>query len=159
MAFTNLNANGRRVTATYRIFGRPHICAYCGETADTIDHAVPQWLAQQNVAIAKLYTLVAVHSCLNCNVLAGGVVDKTFTARRARIAKKLKRRAGSVLRTVLHTEQEISEIGPGLRDMIEDTNAKAALVRWRLRVLTDPNLPPGIPDDLFQPADDPLKTP
>ena len=150
MAFSNVNVDGRRVTATYRLFGQPHVCAYCGEPADTIDHAVPQWLAQGNLAIAKRYTLVAVHCCKNCNVLAGKEVDKTFTARRARIAKKLKRKSKAVLQTALHTEKEIAELGRGLREMIEDTNAKASLIRWRLRVLTDPNLPPGIPDDLWQ---------
>lgn len=137
------------VTPTYIHHGPIYTCAYCGETADTVDHTVPQWLVRGNVALIQRYAFVLVAACMQCNMFAGRVVDNTFTQRRARVAKILRRKAAKVLRTGYFDPEDIEEMGHGLKTMVQQAAFAADAVKTRLRRLECPTLPEGIPDGLW----------
>ena len=151
MATPSLPEHLRRVAPAYSFAGPSHVCAYCGQPADTNDHTVPQWLVNGNAKLARRYLFVVVRSCFHCNVLAGRKVDKTFLGRRRRIAEALRRKAHRLLQTAYYDREEVATFGPGLRPMIVEAMAKAEVVRRRLRMLESILLPDGVPNDLWQP--------
>lgn len=133
----------------YFLCGAPYVCAYCGDAADNIDHCVPSSFVSGNIALTMRYHFVKVHSCSECNLMAGAQVDATFIERRRRIAKAVRKRYGKELQTGHWPQDELDDLGYALRSSIEVAQAVADRVRQRLRRLDNPLPPDGVPDDLF----------
>jgi hypothetical protein len=139
---------GQPSEAVYRLFGPRYQCAYCGDPADNIDHTTPRWFVKNNPELIKRFGLVKVHSCWECNNLAGKIVDRTWQLRKRRIARAVRKRHFRILQTASWTPEEIGELGPLLRQYIGQSDAAADRVRKRLRVLDHVWWPEDVPSDL-----------
>ena len=142
----------------YRFLGPRHRCAYCGELSDTIDHTTPRWFVDGNTMLLQRYWIFKVSACLSCNVLAGDVVDRTFYARKRRIAGKLFRRGRRLLQTADWPEEDLEELGYGMRVFCEQSHQAATVLRRRLRFLADPGWPHDVPFELQVPLIPPAET-
>lgn len=132
----------------YQLFGPKHQCAYCGDLADTIDHTTPRWFVNGNYELIKRFGLVKVYSCMECNLMAGKVIDRDWPARKRRIAKAIRKRYFRVLQTASWGEDELAELGPNLRVYVNQSDQVAENVRRRLRVLDDAYWPTDVPVEL-----------
>ncbi len=135
----------------YRFAGVPHVCAYCGEPADTIDHAVPRWFVAGNVRLIERCQLVKVPACAECNGFAGGVIDLTFLGRRRRIARAIRKKHKRALAVSHWAPDEMASLGRGMRDHIEAVAARREWLIWRLNVLESHILPRGVEFHLLPP--------
>lgn len=139
----------RAIEGAYRHRGSKESCAYCGERAECVDHAVPASWAAGAAAMLASHQLVKLASCLDCNSRAGSVVDATFADRRARIHASLlsaKRRA--LARPKLDND-DLDDVGPELRAKLLRQDREADKVRRRLAVLASAKRPEGVPVKLM----------
>ena len=143
-------ASLRASEMAFHFHGPKHQCAYCGMPADTEDHTVPSWFVRQNYEVIMRVYLVKVASCLECNVLASDHVDRTFLARKRRIAKALRRRHRGALAAAYWAADEIEELGPALRAHVESGIRIAAQIRERLECLESGLVPAGVPEVLLE---------
>jgi hypothetical protein len=92
-------------------------CTYCGSTATDRDHVIP-------VSLTTCYTkrygdvAVTVPACRECNAILGNRLFKTFEARAAYVASRLKARYKKLLAAPSWTDEELAELGPSLRSSI-----------------------------------------
>jgi hypothetical protein len=146
------------VIPVYHHRGPRYFCAYCEDIADTVDHTVPQWLVKGNLAVIKRWHFVTVSCCFDCNVRAGRKVDKTFKDRRGRIFFSLFKRTVRLRKGAYFDPEYVEDMGYNLRSMIEQSWAAGEAVRKRLKALSQRDLPPGVPNDLWlKPPPDPIE--
>lgn len=121
------------------------ICDYCGVTADTVDHAVPQALidairdsgdAVLEAGLRDRRRRMTVPACRECNSLAGAVYDHTLADRRHRIAERFARRHKRELAMPDWSARELHEMGLEMRDaiiraMVHRDELKARMARLR----------------------------
>lgn len=80
--------------------------------------------------------------------MAGGVIDRTWSQRKARIAKILARKAKKLLQTADWPDEDLAEMGWMLRTVIMKAQIDADIVRRRLSYLRDGWWPPEVPQEL-----------
>ncbi len=140
----------RRVSEfAYTEAGTAGECAYCGDLATCVDHAVPKHFVAGNIRLQLACTLVKVPACLECNGIASDVVDETFFDRRRRIAKRLRHKHRAILHCADWEDAERHQLGRALRDYIESGAQKRKLLMARLLVLESYVLPAGVDASLL----------
>ncbi len=142
----------RRVNETlYELCGEPGVCAYCGDVATQIDHTVPVSFLNQKPEIGRMFNLMKVHSCTECNCMASDFLQQTFFERRLFISGGFIRKHKKQLRTANWSDDEIAEMGVGMRSYIAAATEYNKILKRRLKLLGSSDLPNGIRDDLWEP--------
>lgn len=143
--------SSRRICIGYIFYGPEDRCAYCGAPAESIDHTIPQSFSQSNWKAGIYFEMIAVSSCLDCNGRASDKLDATFRERQKRIMDSLRRDAGRLLASPEWEEDEINNLGPGLRAQIRLIDKKAREVRKRIANMMNPAWPePAVPAFLWK---------
>jgi len=94
-----------------------YICYYCGDIADTKDH-IPPLLTVYQLGPENFKDLVVVRACRWCNTKLGSKMLTTSKERKACITEHLRKQLNKL--GPEWTEQELGELGPTLRQSIED---------------------------------------
>lgn len=109
-----------------------HACAYCGVRADTVDHvparSVRPFLAE---TLPGRYPELEVPCCRECNS-ALGARGLTIAVRRTLAREAIEHRYRSVLAMPGWSDEELAELGPELRRVVEHDRALKDWVRARL---------------------------
>ena len=114
------------------------VCYYCGVLADTVDHVVPRHLLERagaaGISLAAVYRvrLWEVPACRECNCLIGGAIFKTIKERVAYVKMRIRKRYSRLLRMPQWTEEELEEVGPGMRGFVANAQARRQYIRDRL---------------------------
>ena len=118
-------------------------CAYCGDSATDREHVTPRAYLNTIRSVDPLVSTEIVHACGDCNRLAGAKVFPDFDAKRAYIRERLRRRHAELLRSPAWTDDELAELGYGLRIHIESKEALRAHVLQILGDMGRPEVTPG----------------
>lgn len=103
------------------------LCWYCGEYADSIDHALPKSVAGEETR--------KVWACRDCNSRAEGCIFATMGEKASYIREHLRRKYASVLRAKDWTEDELSELGPSLRESVVQGGELRDRLKRRIGIL------------------------
>ena len=142
----------RRVNEEYyELCGERGVCAYCGDVATQIDHTVPVSFVNQKPEIRRVFDLMKVHSCAECNGMASDFLQQTFFERRLFISSAFIRKHRKALRTANWEDDEIEEMGVGMKSYIQAASDYGKYLKRRLKLLGSSELPVGIRDDLWRP--------
>lgn len=94
-------------------------CAYCGETADSMDHVVPVSTLAGGRSAATRDREHCVPCCRECNSLLGDRGGDTVGSRAGYLAAVYRVRYAQALAQPHWFEDEIDELGPNLRAEVE----------------------------------------
>ncbi len=133
----------------YDFYGPRYRCAYCGDPCDTVDHTVPRWFVSGNDRLMARYRFVKVAACLECNCCLGDKVDVTFRERKLRLAKRVVQRGFRLLETASWDDEELAELGRGLRGHITAAVMDGEHLLRRVNYLRDPSWPHMVPNDIW----------
>lgn len=125
--------NGRlsALNFLYRLYpGSGESCVYCGIPADTYDH-VPALSVVQASPDRDSLSCYLVPACRECNSLLG-TQGLTVLERRSIVKRKLKNRYRPFLKCAKWTRDELDDLGPGLRNLVE---SGADIGEWMRRRL------------------------
>lgn len=120
----------------------PDACVYCGEPADTIDHMIPKSMAIQLQSVFGHFSnwpteyrrnCKKVPACMECNRLLSNNVVLGVLKRREYVHNALRQKYKKYLVRVAWDDDELDELGPYLRQYVDNENAKAQRLRNRLR--------------------------
>jgi len=138
----------RSVEFKYRRVGPELRCSYCGDTGDTIDHAVPRSHVREHIRAYRRNWFPKVAACAECNSLLGDQVDATFHERKRRVADCLRARYAKVLLAGGWDETELVELGYSLRHSIEAAMYAGRRAASRI-AFASIGATADVPDDLF----------
>ena len=108
-------------------------CTYCGQTAETLDHAYPALADPTNAPDGMM---LMVPSCNECNRLADARIHTTIEDRRRYVQGRLATKYRKLLATPEWTDSELAALSGRLRESI--INSLEAQRRMALRVAYDP---------------------
>ena len=114
-------------------FGKQHICTYCGEPADTIDHTIPySWFRETNYNGKRHRESIGfmTYACRECNCILGNRIFPTFQDRCRFVKNKLQKRYRDKM-GVIWDEDELSELSGGLRAEIERSNRLKGITKQK----------------------------
>jgi hypothetical protein len=120
-------------------------CVYCGMTADTRDHFVPQsWRAMFMFWREGAWEDApdTVPCCRQCNSIAGATPFATLVEKREYIQGRLRDKHAKLLASPFHSEDELDEMGTSLRTHIERRETQ------RLRLLMRLSWPYALGDEV-----------
>jgi len=110
-------------------------CAYCGEYALVKEHLVPFSFMRAKTSKGSpndnFWTWI-LPSCEECNYIASDQVFLTPLAKRKFIQARLAARYDADLAVDLWKDEEIEELGPGLRQYVGACQARSTVTRWRV---------------------------
>jgi hypothetical protein len=109
------------------------VCVYCGMVSGQMDHLLPKPTTGEAL---RRYVLV-VPACAACNVSINDFPDAHVGRRRLRAQRAIAKKYRKLLNRPERTEEELAELGPGLRSVALANDAKARTVRVRLAWPTD----------------------
>lgn len=109
-------------------------CIYCGEPAEHIDHVLPVRYSNWRDVLTpeEREQLATVPACGECNMLAGSKAFHSLGDKRDFIRGKLRKRYAKILDGPIWTDEEMAELGDGLRGYVEGTQARRRIIVWRL---------------------------
>jgi hypothetical protein len=116
----------------YELHGRNYICSYCGDAAETIDHCLPQSHVHKHRRAYIGFIILKTPSCQHCNSILGDKIFNDFAARKAHVNKKLCIKFKKELAFLAWDEDEMKEMGPGLRKRIEIGRVQAGFAARRV---------------------------
>ena len=110
------------------IWGTKNVCYYCGQSADSIDHVIPQYLLRQLVALGDMeitkdilrQRALKVWACRECNCLLGSSFQDSLVERKQFVKEKLKKKYRKVIELPKWDDDELNEMGYFLRQYIEN---------------------------------------
>lgn len=117
-------------------------CYYCGETADSVDHVVPQSMLRTLSTLEDEYTsaILARHgrrmtvpACIECNVLLGNKYFITLAERKAHLKQRLRVRYRKLLATPDWTDTELGRLGDRMQGYVIASVVKRDIVLKRIR--------------------------
>ena len=115
-------------------FGKSHICTYCGEPADTIDHTIPySWFrdTKNDGSRQKESIGFMTYCCRECNSILGKRLFYTFQDRARFVNNRLRTRYRKFM-GVVWDEDELAELSDRLKEEIERSNRLNLLLRERV---------------------------
>lgn len=116
-------------------------CYYCGEPADSVDHARPQSLdralqaldaADRALVISRQPRRELVPACRDCNSVLGKKWFGTLAERRAYVKERLRARNARLLGSPSWSKDEIDTLGRTLRSAVELQQRKREVIQRRL---------------------------
>jgi hypothetical protein len=94
-------------------------CFYCGQEAGTKDHQPPITKIDTLITKGKPFEAVLIPACLECNSILSDLTTLTVCERTELVKNKLRNKYKKQLRSyALWTEEDIKELGPGLKPMV-----------------------------------------
>lgn len=114
------------------------LCYYCGQPATDLEHVIPRSVlrklsgspgVKQELIRGRVLT---VRSCHECNMLVGASVQETLIERKEYLKDRLRKRYRKLLDTPDWTDEEIAELGDGLRRHIHAQETLKATIRARI---------------------------
>jgi hypothetical protein len=120
--------------------GEAERCYYCGMTADSIDHVIPQSALEQladdpealRVLIGRRRRLT-VPACRECNSLARATTQESLNERRAFVHEAMARKYQQVLATPDWSDTELMELSPALRGRVLILLGSREILRRRIQ--------------------------
>lgn len=88
----------------------PKKCMYCGDPASEKEHVYPQSIFRNNTPI--------VWACQECNGIAGARVFESIEEKREFIKRELRKKYAFLFRVPEWDEEEIAELGIGMRSWV-----------------------------------------
>jgi len=130
----------KRDRSRKNIHGEPHICYYCGQHADSVDHVIPQstirmLAALSDIAITKQILrnrALKVWACRECNSLLSDSLQETLEARKTELKMRLLKRYQKILALPTWKERELNQLGYTLRTCIEASAKAKEYIKKRL---------------------------
>lgn len=116
-------------------FGIPHICTYCGEPADTIDHTIPYSWFRNTGSDRRHGESVGfmTYCCRECNSILGSRIFPTFQQRLLYLNNRLRERHRKDM-SVMWDKEDLSKVSGRLKQYIEQQNRinkrQRARVSW-----------------------------
>lgn len=99
-----------------------YLCYYCGEPCDCLDHQPPISVIDKMVTAKIKFEAFKIPSCNHCNNILHSVATKTVKERFDLLKKRLyKKRYKEIIATTQWTDEELSELGANLRQMVESS--------------------------------------
>lgn len=126
-------SNLARVQHLYSILEDNGECVYCGDPADTYDHFLPVSIAvglREDVAVGRHFMLPA---CRSCNSTAGAEVFRSIGAKRRYVQERLRIANWKLLAMPDWTEDELGELGPGMRGQVLAAIRRKRWLEGRIR--------------------------
>lgn len=116
---------------------RAEACTYCGEPADTKDHTVPwsYFTNERRKGTGRAGPGELVPACRDCNTRLGSVLRPAIQDRADYVAEALVAKYSDVLKSKPWDDEELDELGPGLRARIEQQECLRRTVSRRLDYL------------------------
>jgi len=111
-----------------------YFCYYCGDVADTKDH-IPPLLAVYQLGTESFDTLLLVRCCQWCNTKLGAKVLTTSKERKKFITERLQKQLKAL--GPEWTDKELDELGPSLRQAIEDRRGVREWLKRRIATAQD----------------------
>ena len=125
-------------------------CAYCGERYTDIEHLLPHsWFEKVSTGPGDYWTWL-VPACSECNGLASDQLFGSPALKREYIQNRLRARYSFAFESEAWSDEEIGELGPGLRQFVSARQAEAENVRQRVEY--DGPLPPTLGSESLQQA-------
>lgn len=122
------------VHSPVKIKYRSHVCIYCGEGCDGVDHLLPEpWTGK-----AARHLVAVVPACANCNARINDFPSPNVSARRKRAQLSLERNNKMLLLRPERTAEDMKGLGHAMRSVVKKNNIKAARVKARLGWPLDP---------------------
>ena len=110
-------------------------CAYCGEHSEHEEHLVPySFIRRHNSANNQQegwWTWI-VPSCSECNYIASNQVFVSPHSKRSYIQERLRAKYSDAFVEGEWTDEEIEDLGPGLRQFVMVSQARNAIARDRV---------------------------
>lgn len=100
-----------------------HICVYCGEPSEHVEHVVPRHTGLPTFTV---------RSCKECNLMASGTLFSGILDKQEYIHGQIRRKYAKVLRTPEWTHDELATVKGRLRQSIEAFVEAGKWVRRRL---------------------------
>lgn len=114
--------------APVKIGYRAHVCVYCGEGCDGVDHLLPEpWTGK-----AQRHLVAVVPACANCNSRINDFPSPNVTERRKRAQLSIERSNKRLLLRPRKTAVDMRGLGYAMRTVAEKNNIKADRVKARL---------------------------
>jgi len=118
-----------------------HVCAYCGMPADSVDHLVPQSLVEtarlsgnpdwvRDICRVRILT---VEACRQCNGVLGNRIFPTLEDRKRAVKRYLRRKYRRLLKAPPWEDDELEEMGLGLRGYIARQQAERETAQARVQ--------------------------
>ncbi len=110
-------------------------CFYCGMPAEGRDHFVPRVFVEvmRSAGIVARRSNVIVPACQECNSTAGSEVFATVGAKRSYIRAAYRKKYARLISAPHHSEEELAELGHGLRSRVRAGQEAQRLMLARLR--------------------------
>ena len=120
-------------------FGKPGVCTYCGEYADTVDHCVPYSITRQETKQNSRHKLIGFccPSCGECNSLLGDKLFLTFQERLLFVNKQLKKKYSR--HHVVWDNEEIDELEGNLQKYVSGSNIDYLISKDRILWIHTPD--------------------
>lgn len=115
-------------------FGKPHVCTYCGEPADTIDHTIPySWFRDTTTGGRRHSESIGfmTYSCMECNRILGKRLFYTFQDRCKFVNNKLRKKYRKFM-GVVWDQDELDGLSDRLKEEIERSNRLNLRLRDRV---------------------------
>ena len=111
-----------------------HSCIYCGDHATDRDHITPHsYVSNSKNRSFKEYWE---WSCSECNTVLANILLTTVEERGHYLHNKISKRYAKLLSSPPWTDEEIDDLGPGLRASILSARIERYKVEDRLRYLS-----------------------
>lgn len=108
-------------------------CFYCGDRAETWDHQPPISRVDDYRALNfEREIFIKVPCCKECNSLAGDTLTSSLIERDTLIKTKIFERYHKILSTPRWDEEELDELGPVLRQSVEEIQLRRIDIDRRL---------------------------
>jgi len=122
------------------VYGESYVCYYCGLSADTVDHVIPQktLLALRTLDDEEITRkiigerILMVWACRECNCIAGYSFQDTLSERKQYVLNKLAKRYKGDILTPDWADDELSEMSGEMRKYIRHCLKKRDLIRNRI---------------------------
>lgn len=120
-------------------FGKPHVCTYCGQPADTIDHTIPySWFRTTGSDRRKAEAVgFLTYACRECNGLLGSRIFPTFQERVAYVNRRLRKKWRPEM-SVMWDKEDLSTVSGRLKQYIRQQQRLNKLQRERVSWIDSP---------------------
>ncbi len=106
------------------------VCAYCGDMAQAWDHVFPH--CADAAGYKRQWNRGVLPCCHDCNSRLSSSIFETLTDRLAHLAGLVRRKYKKLLSGPEWTDEDIEEMGPGLRSAMRTARLQRKLVEARL---------------------------
>ena len=109
-------------------------CFYCGDKGTDWDHTIPHSFAR-SVGVQRTWSKDVVRACGDCNGLLSNLVHGSMYERLTYLCQRVKQRNKKLLKSADWTDEELVDMGEGLRGEILAKRRDKVVARHRIFTL------------------------